>query len=106
MCDSEREYPPALTDSDCALVRTLENAATDRWDDEWAISIRRWADGTAQIYAEHYQGLTEDGYRKKDRLMPTGDGGLVHEVVTVEQLEMVSREVIEFVDSLDTSGVE
>lgn len=105
MCNSEREYPPALVDSDRALVSALEDVATDRWDDEWAISIRRWADGTAQIYAEHYQGLTEDGYRKKDRLMPTSDGGLVHEVVIVERSEMVSREVIEFIDCL-YSGVE
>lgn len=103
MCDSELEYPPVLLDSDRAFVKELEDAATDLWGDEWAISIRRWSDGTAQIYAEHYRGLTEDGLRKKDRLMSTGEGGLVHDVVTVERSATVSRDVIEFIDCSDDS---
>lgn len=106
MCDSELEQPPALVDSDRALVRALEDVATDRWGDRWAISIRRWSNGTAQIYVEHYRGLTKEGFRKKDRLMPTGESGLVHEVITVEQSEMVSREVIEFIDSPSNGDID
>ncbi|UTF55957.1 hypothetical protein [Natronosalvus rutilus] len=84
-----------LTDGDTELVQELEEAATDRWGDEWAISIRRWSDGSAQIYAEHLVGLTEDGHREKERLWPDGDGGFLHDAVTVERPATVSHDVIE-----------
>lgn len=90
-----------LSDSDEELVQQLEKEATDHWGDKWAISIRRWADGTAQIRAEHIRGLTPDGNREKERLVPAGDGELVHEVITVTKPETVSHEVLEQPDSLE-----
>lgn len=90
-----------LSESDAELVQDLEEEATDRWGDKWAISIRRWADGTAQIYAEHIRGLTPDGNRKKERLMATEENELVHDVVTVTRSETVSHDVLEQPDSLE-----
>lgn len=87
--------PSVLTDGDQEFVHQLEEAATNLWGDEWAISIRRWSDGTAQIYAEHLEELTEEGYRKKGRLMDNGDGGLAHDVVLIRRSKQVSRDLIE-----------
>lgn len=84
-----------VSDSDRELVERLEAAAADRWGEEYAISIRRWSDGTAQVYAEHIRGLTPEGHRRKERLLPDGEGGFAHDVVTVTRSEQVSREVIE-----------
>ncbi|WP_265112269.1 hypothetical protein [Halosolutus halophilus] len=79
----------------------LEEEATERWGDEWSIFIRRWANGGAQIIAEHVEGLTAEGYQKKHRLMKGPEGDLGHDVVLVEQREIVSQEVLEYPDGVD-----
>jgi len=88
--------PPVLTTADRALVEDLEAAAAARWGEEFAISIRRWSDGTAQVYAEHLRGLTEDGDRVKERLLPDGEGKFGHDVVIEKRAETVSHGVIEY----------
>lgn len=85
---------PVLTEEDREFVRELEAAATDLWGDEWAISIRRWSDGDATIFAEHLEGLTADGHRKRHRLMDNGEGGFGHDVVVETKSETVSRDVV------------
>lgn len=92
---------PVVSDSDRELVERLEAAAADRWGEAFAISIRRWSDGTASIYAEHIRGLTAEGHRVKERLLPDGEGGFGVEVVTVTRQETVDREEIEYPVDVD-----
>ncbi|WP_265108234.1 hypothetical protein [Halosolutus halophilus] len=89
-----------LQDDDIELIEKMEEEATDRWGEEWSISIRRWADGDAQIIAEHVAGF-EDGYQVKHRLMKGPEGDLGHDVVRVKQREIVSHEVLEYPDGVD-----
>ncbi|WP_101294161.1 hypothetical protein [Halegenticoccus soli] len=96
MCDSEQETSPVLLKSDRALVHELEAAAVEQWDDEYAINIRRWSDGTAQIYAEHLLGLTPDGHRKMERLMPDGEDNFGIDFVVETRSETKRSEVIEY----------
>lgn len=96
MCDSKLENPPVLLGSDRALVHELEAAAVEQWGEEYAISIRRWSDGTAQIYAEHIMGFTPDGHRKMERMMPDGEGNFGLDFVVEARSETISSEVIEY----------
>lgn len=93
-----------LDRSDAELVAELEEKATERWGDEWAISIRRWSDGSAQIYAEHIAGFTEDDYQKKERMMPAGNGEFGVDVVLIDQEEIVSHEVLEQPDGAEKNS--
>lgn len=93
--DSLTRPSAALLASDRELVEQLEKAATERWGEEWAISIRRWADGEATIYAEHCLGPVSDDRRKSERLMPTSEGDFACEVVVEQRPVTVSRDVLE-----------
>jgi hypothetical protein len=104
MSSPNSELPSVLTKSDKELVHEVEAVASDCWGEEYAISIRRWTDGTASIYAEHVVGLTSDGHRKKERLLPDGEGSFGLELVVETRSDIVKREEIEYpVDGTDRS---
>ncbi|AHG00732.1 hypothetical protein HALLA_05820 [Halostagnicola larsenii XH-48] len=48
------------------------------------------------MFAEHVRGLTPEGHRVKERLMPDGEGNFGHDVVAVTRQEQVTREEIEY----------
>jgi len=40
-------------------LERLREAARDRWDDEWTIDARHYADGTIQAWADHHRGRVD-----------------------------------------------
>lgn len=58
----------------------LEDAARERWGDEFRIEEISWTDGTTNIYAYHDQGRDEDGLIVRERMgIYDGEIGVVQQ---------------------------
>jgi len=69
-------------------VATLREAAREYWgDDRWAIDIKLWTDGTADIYAYRSRGRTDEETLVQERLF------VVEGAVRAERVELERHEV-------------
>lgn len=58
----------------------LEDAARERWGDEFRVEEISWADGTTNAYAYHGQGRDEDGLKVRERMgIYDGEIGVVRQ---------------------------
>ena|GEM_PF-5550226 len=90
-------------------LEQLRDAARDRWDDEWTIDARHYADGTVQAHAYHRRGRVdaadhdfgeEADVVARDRLWVGPDG---ERVVQREHARGEDRKTIEVLE--DTHGL-
>lgn len=60
-------------------VEVLEAAARERWDDQWAIEQRHWADGTTTEHAYHIEPTDDPDAWIRGRLFVGADGDVYHD---------------------------
>lgn len=74
-------------------LEMLEDAARERWGDQWSIEQLHFADGTTSQHAYRLGGLNDAGHLRKERLFVGADGEVYYDHVLLDKAEIV--EVIE-----------
>lgn len=88
-----------LRDAVCSAAdpdrQRLEEAARERWGEEWAIQQRHWSDGTTSAHAFHLEPTDDPDVVLRDRLFVGADGDVYHERIRVrreETLDVLERD--------------